>query len=304
MRRLTLGLAALAGMVAAGPAWGAQAPSATQLWRVASQTLPRPPALVDGTAAVFWNPAAGALEPTRLAVGIELINGAAATGVGGVLAAARARVGAIGQLGVVLGRMAIGDLVRTSTSPAPEPGAIAFHSLVYGLGWSAAPAGSAVRIGVLGLAHSAALDETVERGWTLDAGVRYQPGRRLVLAAATHFLSRRLVSDAQQDVFGAAAWEAWRGRLGRAPAAATVRIGLAGAHGGGVDEFFGVGLAFGDRFELDGLLAREDRYGNSAIRAVVGIRLSTARYRVALARDGGINDLGAALRFGLEMVVR
>ncbi|MGH7751265.1 MAG: hypothetical protein ACREN5_00475 [Gemmatimonadales bacterium] len=282
----------------------AQAPPGSALWRVAGQTLVQPAALAEGAVAVFWNPARGEAGEGRVTIGFEAVHGAEATGVSGVLAGARVRAGPAAHVGLLVGRMSVNDLVRTSTSPAPEPGAIPFSASVIGVSASATPVAGKLRLGLSALAHRSVLDLITENTWTLDGGVWFEPVPGLSFAASTHFLSRTLGSHPQQDVFGAASWKAWQGPLWGAPSTLTLRAGLAGAHGGGLDRLVGFGLAVGEQVGLDALLAREDRYGNAAIRGVVGLRVSTQHYRVTLARDNGMNEIGAAFRFGLEATLK
>jgi hypothetical protein len=282
----------------------AQAPPGAALWRVAGQTLAQPPALADGALAVFWNPARGEAAVGMVTVALEAVHGAEATGVSGVIAGVQVRAGPAGHAGLLVGRMSVNDLVRTSSSPAPEPGEIPFYASVVGVSASVTPVAGKVRLGLSALAHRSVLDLVTENTWTLDGGVWVEPIPGLSFAASTHFLSRALQSHPQQDVFVAAAWRAWQGPLWGAPAALTLRAGLAGAHGGGVDQLAGFGLAVGDHLGVDALLVREDRYGNTAVRGVLGLRISTGHYRVTLARDNGMNEIGAAFRFGLEATLK
>src|SRR2546427_6045167 len=108
-----------------------------ELWRLAATPLPVPPALATGGTALFWNPA----EPPsgeRARFALDVIETAPTVGAEGILFTARARVRRVGQLGLVYGRMAIGDLVRTSLSPDPDPGVIPYHTESVGANWGAA----------------------------------------------------------------------------------------------------------------------------------------------------------------------
>src|SRR5438034_2625392 len=97
----------------------AQQSAGAELWRLAATTLPIPPALATGGAAAFWNPAQPA-GPEHGSVAFEAIETSPEVGAQGVLLTARARVTPIGGVGLVYGRMSIGDLVRTSLSPRSE----------------------------------------------------------------------------------------------------------------------------------------------------------------------------------------
>src|SRR6266545_1911329 len=85
----------------------AQQAAGTALWRLAATTLPLPPALATGTAAVFWNPAQ-IEDSARTQVGLEGIQTPAAIGASGVLAAIRIRAGRVGQIGFVYGHVGVG----------------------------------------------------------------------------------------------------------------------------------------------------------------------------------------------------
>src|SRR5206468_12732284 len=60
-------------------------------------TLPLPPALATGTAAVFWNPAQ-IEDSARTQLGLEGIEMPAAVGASGMIAAVRVRAGSVGQI--------------------------------------------------------------------------------------------------------------------------------------------------------------------------------------------------------------
>src|SRR2546428_12309627 len=107
----------------------------TELCRLAATTLPIPPALATGGAAAFWNPAQPA-GPERGSVALDAIETSPAVGAQGMLLTARARITRIGGVGLVYGRMSIGDLVRTSLSPDPDPGGIPYYTQTIGVNWT------------------------------------------------------------------------------------------------------------------------------------------------------------------------
>src|SRR3989442_5826105 len=129
MQRISLLLAGFAPAVL----WGQQGAGA-ELWRVAAPPLPVPPALATGGAAAFWNPAQPA-TPERASLALDVIETAPTINASGVLVTARARLRPLGQVGLVYGRMGIGDLVRTSLSPDPDPGAIPYYTQTLGANW-------------------------------------------------------------------------------------------------------------------------------------------------------------------------
>ena len=49
------------------------------------------------------------------------------------------------------------------------------------------------------------------------------------------------------------------------------------------------------------MLAREGSYGDRVSwRPVAGLRIAIGKYRITLARDAGVNDLGSAYRVGVD----
>src|SRR3989449_1926991 len=122
----------------------AQQSAGTELWRLAATTLPIPPALATGGAAAFWNPAQPA-GPEHGSVAFEAIETSPQVGAQGVLLTVRARVTPIGGVGLVYGRMSIGDLVRTSLSPDPDPGGIPYYTQTIGVNWSTTAAATTDR---------------------------------------------------------------------------------------------------------------------------------------------------------------
>src|SRR2546428_11404567 len=104
----------------------AQRAAGTELWRVAATTLPLPPALGTGGAAVFWNPAQPAI-PERASLALEVIETAPTVGDCGVITTARARVRPLGQVGLVYGRMGVGDLVSTSLRSGTDSGTVSYY---------------------------------------------------------------------------------------------------------------------------------------------------------------------------------
>jgi len=50
------------------------------------------------------------------------------------------------------------------------------------------------------------------------------------------------------------------------------------------------------------MLAREGAYGDRGAnwRPVAGVRIVIGKYRITLARDTGVNDLGSAYRVGVD----
>src|SRR6266700_787145 len=173
----------------------------TVLWRLAATTLPIPPALATGGAAAFWNPAQPA-GPEHGSVAFEAIETSPEVGAQGVLLTARARVTPIGGVGLVYGRMSIGDLVRTSLSPDPDPGGIPYYTQTIGVNWSTTAA--ATTVGATLAYQDTQLDATRADRWTLDVGASRAISDWARVAAATHFFSRFAANDPAQDLYAGA----------------------------------------------------------------------------------------------------
>lgn len=276
-----------------------QQSAGAELWRLAATTLPVPPALASGAAAVFWNPAQLS-NGERARFGLEAIATPPALGATGVLAAARLRARWVGQLGLVYGRMQLGDLVRTSLSPDPDPGTIPYFTQTVGLNWSGAT--DATAVGATLAFQDTKLDMIESERWTFDVGVRRRIGDLLHVALATHFFSGLTTRSPSQDLYGGIEYRVWRGPLwtGGSPAAIVARYGIAAAHGFTADHEVGAGVAFGDLLAADLLVVREGGFDSGGWRAIGGIGLGIGRYRVSFARDAGFDDIGAAYRVGLE----
>jgi hypothetical protein len=294
MQRISLLLAGFAPAALFG-----QQTAGTELWRLAATTLPLPPALGTGGAAAFWNPAQPAM-PEQVSLALEVIQTASTVGASGVLASVRVRVRPLGQVGLVYGRMGIGDLVRTSLSPDPDPGAIPYYTQTLGATWGMALGGGGTALGATLAYQDTRLDATQSNRWTLDVGARRSFSDAVTLAAATHFFSRFTTRDAAQELYGGLEVRVWRGPVWGSRGAVRGRYGIATAHGFSADHQFGAGFELGSQFGCDLVVVREGSYGQVGWRAVTGVRVGVGRYRVSFARDFGVNDVGAAYRVGLE----
>jgi len=83
------------------------------------------------------------------------------------------------------------------------------------------------------------------------------------------------------------------------------RYGISFAHGFTADHQFGLGAEFAKTIGLDLMLVREGSYGQAhSWRPVGGLRIAIGKYRVTIARDAGVNDLGSAYRVGVDMRFR
>jgi len=295
MQRIAVLLVGLAAIP--GGSGTAQQAAGTALWRLAATTLPLPPALATGTAAVFWNPAQ-IEDSARTQLGIEGIQTPAAIGASGMLAAVRVRAGSVGQIGFVYGHVGLRDLTRTGDSPDPIGSAVPVYTSTLGVTWSRPVAGTAVGA-TLGY-HETRLDAARVTRWTLDLGASRDVAPGLRIAAATHFFSALSASDPAQDVYAGVEYRLWQGPLWGDQAVVRGRYGLAFGHGFTADHQLGAGFELGRVLALDVGVTREGSYGAEGWRPAAGVRITIGKYRVTLARDAGVNELGSAYRVGVD----
>jgi hypothetical protein len=288
----------LVGLVAIpGGSGTAQQSAGTALWRLAATTLPLPPALATGTAAAFWNPAQ-IEDSARTQLGLEGIQTPAAIGASGVIAAVRVRAGSVGQIGFVYGHVGLSDLTRTGDSPDPIGSAVPVYTSALGVTWSRRVAGAALGASVA--YHETRLDLAHVSRWTIDVGASRLVTPRLRVAATTHFFSSLSASDPAQDIYAGIEYRLWQGPLWGDQAVVRGRYGLAFGHEFGVDHQVGAGLELGRVVALDLGMTREGSYGSGGWRAAAGVRVTIGKYRVTLARDAGVNQLGSAYRVGVD----
>src|SRR5712671_2135193 len=286
-------------LLASERAPGQQA-AGTTLWRVAGTTLAVPPALALGPAAVMWNPAQ-TQDSARLQLALEAIQTPATVDATGIIAAVRVSAGSVGQLGFVYGRVGLSDIAQTVDSPDPTGGVIPVYTFLVGATWSRLV--GATSVGASLAFHETRLDMARADRWTIDVGAS-QPllGDRLRVAAATHFFSSLKTNDPSQDMYAGIEGRIWRGPRGSDRVVVRGRYGISFAHGFGADHQLGVGAEVAKTVALDLMLAREGGYSDGTHwRPVGGLRLVIGKYRVTLARDAGVNDLGSSYRVGVDM---
>ncbi len=290
---LTLGAPGAAGQQAAG----------TTLWRVAATTLATPPALALGPAAAFWNPAQTE-DSARLQLAAEAIQTPAAVDATGLITTVRFPVGSLGQFGLLYGRVGLSDITQTVDSPDPTGAVVPVYTFAVGATWSRLVAGTSV--GATLAFHETRLDVTRADRWTIDVGAsRPLAGDRLRLAAATHFFSSLRTNDPAQDVYAGVEGRVWSGPMSGNRVVVLGRYGISFAHGFTADHQFGLGAEFAKTIGLDLMLVREGSYGQAhSWRPVGGLRIAIGKYRVTIARDAGVNDLGSAYRVGVDMRFR
>src|SRR6059036_1039425 len=290
----------IVGVLALGaPPVAAQQATGTTLWRVAATTLATPPALAVGPSAAIWNPAQTE-DGARWQLGIDAIQTPSAVDATGVIATVRVPAGKLGQVGVLFGRVGLSDISQTIDSPDPTGGVIPVYTFAAGATWSRLVARTS--LGATLAFHQTRLDNSRARRWTLDVGAsRTFANERLRLAAATHFFSSLRSNDPSQDVFAGIEGRIWSGALSGDRVVVRGRYGISFAHGFTADHQFGAGAEFSKTVALDLMLAREGSYGDRVSwRPVAGLRIAIGKYRITLARDAGVNDLGSAYRVGMD----
>src|SRR5258705_12388570 len=295
MQRIAVLLVALSAF-RGGPG-AAQRAAGGAFWRLAATRLPPPPALPTGTAAVFWNPAQ-IEDSVRTKIGLEGIQTPAAIGASGMIAAIRVRAGSVGQIGFMYGHVGLSDLTRTGDSPDPIGSAVPVYTSALGLTWSRPLAGAA--LGATVAYHDTRLDAAHVTRWTLDVGASRQIAPGLRVAAATHFFSSLSTKDPAQDVYAGVEYRLWQGPLWGDQAVVRGRYGLTFGHGFTADHQVGAGVELGRVVALDLGLTREGSYGSEGWRPAAGVRVTIGKYRVTLARDAGVNELGSAYRVGVD----
>lgn len=286
------------------PASGQQA-AGTTLWRVAATTLTTPPALALGPAAAIWNPAQTE-DSARLQLAIEAIQTPAAVDATGLITTVRIPAGPIGQLGLLFGRVGLSDITHTIDSPDPAGSAVPVYTLAVGATWSRLVGRTSV--GATLAFHETRLDVARADRWTVDVGAsRSFGGDRLRVAAATHFFSSLRTNDPSQDLYAGIEGRIWSGTMGGGSSRVVVRgrYGISFAHGFAADHQFGAGAEFAKTLGVDLMVVREGSYGRSVNwRPAGGLRIAIGKYRVTLARDAGVSDLGSSYRVGVEMRFR
>jgi len=298
-----IGLLVVGLLLLAAPRAPGQQATGTTLWRVAATTLTTPPALALGPAAAMWNPAQTD-DSARLQLALEAIQTPASVDATGIIAAVRIPAGSIGQLGLLYGRVGLSDITQTIDSPDPTGTSVPVYTFAVGATWSRLVGGTSV--GATLAFHETRLDVARGDRWTLDVGAgRLLFGDRLRVAAATHFFSSLKTNDPAQDIYAGLEGRIWQGPVSRNRVVVRGRYGISFAHGFGADHQLGVGAEVAKTVGLDLMVSREGGYSDGTHwRPAAGLRLVIGKYRVTLARDAGVNDLGSTYRVGVDMRFR
>jgi hypothetical protein len=284
-------LAAPAGLAAQAPPWA-------DLWRVANGTLTQPGAVADAPTGAFWNPAA-VVGPQGLRVAVEAFQTSEVVNVQGLLLGAGYGVGSRVGLGLLAGRMSVGDLIRTTGSPVSVEGEIPVYSQFLGAvgGARAGPLYAGAGL----LVHHARLDGLDEQGVTLDLGVRVSPIGGLTLGAATH-LGTPPVSNgpATEYLLGAEYGFPIAPVLGL-ESRMHARYGATIREEGASEHLAAAGLLLGRRLLIDAGVLWSGGYGTGAWQPVLGLAFRAGAYRVGIARGNGAGGTGGAYRLTLAV---
>jgi hypothetical protein len=273
----------------------AQAPAWADLWRPAEGTLVRPAALADGPTGVFWNPAA-ALASRGPAVAIDVYQTPDVVNVASVLLGATLGLGSA-AVGVLAGRAAVGDLVRTSTSPIVDGADIPVYAEFAG-----AAAGGRVggfEGGATVLLHHARLDALGDGGVTLDVGVRLRPVPGLTIGAATHLGEPLATGGAASEYLGGIEYDARIAPLLGLASRLQFRYGVTARERGSPDHVGSIGLLLADRLLIDAGAQWAGGYGTGSWQPLMGLAFQAGSFRVGIARGTGASDIGATYRITL-----
>jgi hypothetical protein len=282
----------------------AQASVVADLWRVAEGTMVVPAALADDGVAAFWTPAVILAGPERYRVGISAVHAPSEIGVSGGIAAFSVRLSTFGTMNVSYGRLGIGSVGYTETSPEIVGGAIDIYNQAFSVGVAGRLAdgltgGLAVRYlsGKMGWIQDDQLG--------VDVGAKFEPNGHLLFGATTHFLEPAFAdpSDAASYSFGAearsSAFKAW-GTTGRL----AFRVGLQTARANEDALLITGGLTLGPSFALDYGAEYQSTNVESVWRSRLGVGITAKQFTARIARDGGVHGFGATYSFGMTATFR
>jgi len=280
----------------------AQASVASDLWRVATETLVTPPALSTDGMAPLWTPAV-ALAPggPGVMVGAEAVHAPSEVGLNAGIIALAWRVGTIGTLSATYARAGLSDIGYTESSPEVI-GSIAVDAQTASIGFGR-QVGTNLVVGAALRWIEGRQSGLVDAQPALDLGFRYAWTSHLEVGAATQFLDP-FFRDAQQAAsvnvagrYTSAPFTAWG-----TPATAVVRYGLTVLRGEDPQHLLTAGVVLG-AITIDGGVAREGVGLDAVWRSRLAFGLGVGRYRVAINRDGGVNGFGATWAFGFTALL-
>lgn len=277
----------------------------SDLWRVAAGTLVEPDAVATGGAATLWTPAVVLPRSAPSArLGIETIHAPAEIGASGGIAALGVRLGDLLTLNAVYGRMSLGDLVRTETSPEGLGGPIPVYAQVLSLG-AAREVSRSLIVGAALRLQSGRLADLQRSQAGLDVGVVFSgiPGIRVGLTTRFWDPTLGASEEASSYSLGGEYRTPWFPMWGTS-GSFIARYGLTLLHGESPQQLLSGGLALGNAIEVDAGAAYEEIGDDPLWRSRLGLGVGAGRYRIVVARDGGVNGFGATYRFGLAAWLR
>lgn len=282
-------------MLGSAPAAG-QAPALADLWRVADGTLLTPPAVADGPTGAFWNPA-GVMGMRGLAASLEVVQTPDVVNVSGLLAGASYGISDHLGVGLLAGRLAVGDLIRTTSSPTAEGAEIPVHAqfagAVAGLRVGPVTAGAAAQV------HGTRLDGIDDGGVTFDVGIQATPIPGLMVGGATHLGDPVATTGLTTSYVLGARYAVAVPPVVGVGTRLFFRYGLTVREVRRAEHVGSVGVMLADRLLVDAGAAWLGGYGEGAWQPLLGLSFQAGAYRVGIARGSGVSDVGAAYRVTL-----
>jgi len=277
----------------------AQASVASDLWKIANGTLVVPDALADDGMAPFWTPAVVLTGTDQYRIGIEAIHAPSEIGVNGGMLAFSGRARGLGTISLTYGRLSLGNVGYTETSPEILGSALDIYNqqASFGLAGRLTPS---LRAGATLRYLSGQLAFATRSQFGLDFGAQYTGLRHLRFGAATHFFDPRFGRSADAASYSlGTAWTSQAVDAWGTTARFEVRYGLTLARGHDTRHLLTAGVALGPSLALDYGVAREATDVDTVWRSRLGVGISAGHFTIRIGRDGGVNGFGAAYRFGL-----
>ena len=283
----------------------AQASVASELWRVAEGTLIVPAALADDGTGAFWTPAVSLAPDERYRMGLEAVYAPTEIGVSGGLFGFSVRAGSLGTVNLTYGRLGIGSVGYTETSPEIVGGsAVEIYNQTASIGL-AGHIGRGLTGGLALRYLSGRMGFESHEQVGVDFGAQYVFSPRVRVGASTRFLDPTFGdnTDATTYSLGAEArsrtLDAWG-----TPATVVVRAGLQASGTDEHSQLLTAGFTFGGVLAVDAGAAHESTPADEVWRTRLGVGFSARQFAARIARDGGVNGFGATYRFSLTATFR
>jgi hypothetical protein len=233
---------------------------------------------------------------------VQVIHTSAEIGLSGIVAEVSRSVAGGSAVGLVVGRLDVRDLVRTTTTPTEVGGSIPVYTQFAGL--AGRTSHGPVYLGALLRLHDERFDFATESGLTFDLGTRVQLYRRLVLAAATHFLPIDLSRHNTTDYYVGVEYELVSATsIGLTNATVIGRYGATYRSAEALEHGVSLGMSLANMVRLDAAVTREVGFEKAELRTGIAVSLHVGRYLMEVARSSGLNDLGATYRIGIDAVI-